>query len=384
MTGPGLFERVRGRGVAFVLRRALREVYAPETGWGRALRPLTAGPWAAFRAAHDAFRARPAHAPAAWADTFTLFYDLDECPITYDFVTFLVQAEAMRRQAGLARLAVVFVEGRKDGLRPEMRAYEEAIDLESRRWRLHNICIPLTTLLPACRSYAVLPRAQAAAVHRLCGERFLPAGYSPAFPLPPQGREVTRLAAEGHELKLLASPPRALAYVESWLASRRAGRKLVTITLRQSPFMPQRNSNLPAWSAFARSLDPRAFFVVIVPDTDSALTPLPEGLADFTAFTAACWNIGLRSALYESAWLNLGSSGGPLALCWFNPKARYIMFKIVVDDVPQATARFLEERGYVVGAPPPFLGPYQEWVWEADDLAVIERAFARMAARLPA
>ena len=37
------------------------------------------------------------------------------------------------------------------------------------------------------------------------------------------------------------------------------------------------------------------------------------------------------------------SNGRParLALCWYNAKARYIMFKIVVPDIPQATAEFL-------------------------------------------
>lgn len=381
MSRQSLIDRMRGRGAGFILRRALREIYAPETGAGRLMRPLTAPAWAAFRALHGFWRGGGGVAEG-WADTLVFFYDLEVAQVTFDFTFHLVEAEALRRQRGLKHLAVVFVAGRLDGLRPETRQYEAAFDLEARRWRLNNLCIPLTALVPACRTTMLVSRAQAAAIHAACGDQVLPPGYSPAFPLPPQSRDALRLAASGTDLRLLVSPPQALAYVGAWRARTLRGRRLVTITLRQSPFMPERNSNLAAWGAFARSLDPDNYLVAIVPDTDAALLPLPEELRGFEPFPAAAWSIGLRSALYESAWLNLGSSGGPFSLCWFNARARYLMFKVVVPGVPQATPEFLAERGYVIGAQPPFCGPGQEWVWEPDDLPVIERAFAKMAARL--
>jgi hypothetical protein len=316
---------------------------------------------------------------AAWRDSLTFFYDLDEAPITFDFACFLAYADAERQRLGLTYLDVVFVPGRKDGVRAELYDYESAVGVEARRWRLHNICIPIAALLPSCRGYSLLAtRAQAAAEYALRGDAVFPKGYEPAFPMPPHGRDMMRLAAQGQELKVLTTPPQGMAYVRQWLDAHARGRKLVTITLREYAFMPERNSNFAAWSAFARALDPAVYCIVIVPDTDQAMLPSRPEFAEFLEFREACWNVLLRSALYESAWLNLGSSGGPMAICWHNPKVRYVMFKILVPGVPQAAAEFLVDRGYRIGAQPPYIGRHQKWVWEPDDLDIIAREFHDM------
>ena len=384
MSGPSLIDRMRGRGVGAIARRLLREVYAPETRPGRLMQPLSRPLWRAFREVRGALTARAAPADARRGETMTLFYDLDVAPITYDFVCFLALAEALARARGLAQLEIVFVPGRKDGLRAELQSYDAVVDAEARRWRLHNVCIPLTALAPSCRGYRLCAtRQEAAAAYAQRGSAIFPDAYDPAFPVPPSGKEMTRFARQG-EIKVLASPPQALAYVRQWMDAHIGGRKLVTITLRDYAYMPERNSNFAAWGAFARELDPAEYAVAIVPDTDAAMRPARPEFAGLTEFREACWNVALRSALYELAWLNLGSSGGPMGVAWFNAKTRYLMFKIVVPDVPQATAAFLIDRGYKIGEPPPFIGRYQKWVWEPDDLAVIRREFQAMAATIDA
>lgn len=383
MRAARFLDKLRRNGWGWTWRRILREGYAPDTGLGRALHPLAAPPLAAVRRLHALTHRRAAAVPAEARRTLTLFYDLEVCPITYDFAVFLALGEAQRRARGLEALRVIFVPGWKDGLRPEAPEYEAVLNADARRWRLHNLCIPLIALTPACRGYTLCgSRAEAALLRQVCGDAVVPEGYDPAFPLAPALAEHAEYAAAGHELKVLAAPPQGRVYVRQWLETRLRGRKLVTITLRHYKFMPQRNSNLAAWAAFARELDPAEYCVVIVPDTDSAMQPLPDAFAGLLDFREACWNIGLRAALYEAAWLNLGTSGGPSALCWFNPDARYITFKLLVPEVPQATVETLAAHGYFVGKTPAFVGRHQKWVWEDDDLAVIRREFAAMAAAI--
>jgi hypothetical protein len=379
----GLFERLRGRGLVAIAHRALREFYAPETRLGHALSPITAPAWRLFR---DARRALTRQAPAkrrVSADTLTLYYDLDVAPITYDFLFFLAFAEAERRKRGLTRLEVVFVPGRKDGLRAELHAYELAVDPGQRRWRIHNMLVPLLALAPGCSGHTLAAtREEAATLFAARGGAVLPDNYDPAFPVPPHGRDVMRRAGDGLELKVLAPPLQALLYARQWIDAHAGGRKVIAITVREYDFMPERNSNFAAWSAFAGELDQREYCVVIVPDTGAAMRPPRPELAGFLHFSAASWNVALRSAFAELAWLNLGSSGGPMTVCWFNANVRYVMFKILVEGVPQASAAFVAERGYRIGAPPPFVGQFQKWVWELDDLAVIRREFRAMAAAL--
>ena len=86
-------------------------------------------------------------------------------------------------------------------------------------------------------------------------------------------------------------------------------------------------------------------------------------------------------ALYERAYLNLGVNSGPMGLCWLNARSRDLTFKIITA-APQTTKASMRHYGFEIGKSLPFATPYQRWVWENDDLDVIEREFAAMAARI--
>jgi hypothetical protein len=65
--------------------------------------------------------------------------------------------------------------------------------------------------------------------------------------------------------------------VQRWLSARGIGsRGLVTITLRGYGDMPERNSNIEAWSAFARGFDPGVYFPVFIPNTEQTIEGLPS------------------------------------------------------------------------------------------------------------
>ena len=94
--------------------------------------------------------------------------------------------------------------------------------------------------------------------------------------------------------------------------------------------------------------------------------------------------LGLRMALYERAYLNLGVNNGPMGLCWLNDQTRYITFKMLCPAAPHTTAEYMEFLGFKIGESLPFATPGQQWVWQDDDLEVIESAFAAMLNRLEA
>jgi hypothetical protein len=313
-------------------------------------------------------------------DTLYAFYDLQVVPITYDASWFAVCTDLVRRRRGLTRVHFVVVPGRKQGLREERAAYEAAVDLENRRWRLHNIVIPIFDLLPACAGYTLLPsREAAAALRAAAGSRVYPADYEPALPVGHHPTEVLSAAHDGdRESAVLGASVQGLRYVEQWAAPRLRGRRLVTITLREYAFMPARNSSVETWAHFARRLDSRAYLPVVVLDTDRSLDPLPPSLAGLEVLPQASWNIGLRMALYQSAYLNLGVNSGPLFMCLLNGRTRALVFKMLTPSVPQTTERFTRQLGFEIGGQLPFATPYQRQVWEDDRLDVVEREFAAM------
>ena len=148
--------------------------------------------------------------------------------------------------------------------------------------------------------------------------------------------------------------------------------------------MPARNSNLSAWVAFARGLDASRYCPVFVPDTNDTIEGLPEELRDFAVFPEAAWNIALRMALYERAFLNLEVYNGPMDLAWLNARVRYATLKIETADVPQSTLGFIRSFGFEPRKSLPFATLLQEWVWEDDTEDAITQAFRRLIERIEA
>ena len=166
--------------------------------------------------------------------------------------------------------------------------------------------------------------------------------------------------------------------VADFLAARVGRRRAIVVSLRQSDFMPDRNSRIADWIAFADELDPARFAVVFVPDTVRAFERPVPGLERHVVFEAASWNVGLRMALYEAAFLNMAVMHGPLELVWYNETCRYAVF-MPLGASPQSEVTFLEERGFVIGQDLPFARPWQRIVWEPDNIAAVKRVFSEMA-----
>ncbi|MGE0876750.1 MAG: hypothetical protein AB7O31_18955, partial [Burkholderiales bacterium] len=92
---------------------------------------------------------------------------------------------------------------------------------------------------------------------------------------------------------------------------------------------------------------------------------------------AAAWNVHLRMAIYERAFLNLAVVHGPMELCWYNECCRYLLF-CPVNTAALTAEDVLRREGFEPGGQLPFARPWQRWVWEADEPDAIRREFAAM------
>src|SRR5262249_931890 len=157
-------------------------------------------------------------------------------------------------------------------------------------------------LLPSCAGLTLAgSRPQAAFMRSVVARHVFPHDYEPALPVYPSSRFCLEAARQGERaIATLPATPERLRNIDSWRAGQASPeRRLVTVTLRDYDYMPARNSNIEAWTAFARGLDPHLYLAVIVPDTDHTIAGLPAGLADFVLLPEAAWSVGLRMALYQ-------------------------------------------------------------------------------------
>jgi Flp pilus assembly protein TadD len=311
----------------------------------------------------------------------TAFYDLEVSPVTFDFADFLALADLARRQQEAGALHVVIVPAASGGFRADDSIFDE----DNKRWRLHNILLPCCALMsPAPAVTVCTTRDEAAVLERvLAGGPVFPEAYAVAAP---RGdfllSGIVAAAALGEAIPSFRATKQAVRYAQRWLANHARGRRPVTITLREATHVPTRNSDLQAWSGFARRLDHATYLPIFVRDTERAFDSPPAEIGDFLHCPFAPVNLDLRIALYEESWLNLMVPNGPSVICWLDPRVRLLMFKTLTEDSDNANAVFITSQGLKIGGQAPFATPYQRMVWEPDTREVIEREFAAMAARI--
>ena len=380
VAGPALLiDKLRAGGLAWLATRLREEWVLPRTAAGQTLhRGVRALGRAVTGISTSTAKERGSD------DLLYAFYDLAVAPVTYDFLWFLVGAELERRRRGLGSLHVVIVPGVVGGLRRESPEYERHVGPPARLARIDSILVPACALLPSVAGMTVAStREQADRLIHLAGEAVFPRRYEPALPTYPGPQEPLRAARqEGIGVAALRATKGELERVDRWLATQGCTGRILVITLRHYDYTPERNSNISGWVKFAHRLDRTQYCPVFVPDATQCLDGTAPELAGFRVFTEASLVLGLRMALYERAYLNLGVNNGPMGLCWLNERTRYITFKILSDAAPNTSPEYMRLLGFEVGASLPFATPWQQWIWEDDTLDVIERNSAAMLSRL--
>lgn len=376
--------KIRSQGTRWIGMRLASEATQPTTGPGQLVHALARRAVALVAAIPRRLHTLAAPRPETVERTLFAFYDLQVAPITFDFLWFLAGAELERRRLGLDAVHVVIVPGRVGGLRREREDYEDVVDAAARAERIGNILLPACSLLPTCTgaTYAS-SRSQAGYIRSAMAAHVYPERYEPSLPVFAGSHECLKGARQDiPHIPSLRATTQNLRNLDRWVSAYAGGRRIVSITLRNYGYMPARNSNIPAWTAFARSLDPAHFMPVFVPDMEQTLNGQTRELQGFTVLSDAAWNLGLRMALYERAYISMGVNTGPMGLCWLNTRTRYATLKMAPAGVPQTSDAFFRKLGFEPGLSLPFASPVQELVWEDDTAEAIQRAFARIATRI--
>ena len=313
------------------------------------------------------------------------FFDFEVAPCTFNIMEFLVLAEIERLKKGCRSIHVVIVPGPDEGFREnQLDLYRElgAIHYQSdvMRWRLFNIVVPCCQLLPSCQKVTVCTsREEAVELESALVTHVFPKGYLVRSPTDCSDL-VHIMAAASREIFLpsLKATPQALSVVRSWLQTRQIDEtKLVTITLRESPYENPKNSSLKDWGEFGRSLDASVHFPVIIRDTDAVFGPVPPELEGLTIFSDVSWNIELRAALYELAYLNMFLTHGPVWFCCHNRQTRYIM--VMKNNTCGAGLwSHLHSQGLTPGSQLSWGTPFQQLVWNDDEFEVLKSSYNGM------
>jgi hypothetical protein len=310
-------------------------------------------------------------------------YDLEICDITYSFAFMLVDAEFEAKKQRKKGFVVVIVPRSTSGrLDLGFEEYDCVIDDHSKLWRLQNIIMPLIPLSLCCRGAYILPRRD---------DVFKFVKNHEVYPYLYDGVNLRASDAADLMTKKLDRPnlvegfralPQGLRYVQDWLQLNQIHTPVVTITIRSSPFDVERNSDIDAWSKFASYLLVRGYHAVIIPDTDNAFFK-ESAFEGVSIFRECCWNMGLRAAIYETAFLNFFVPNGPNILAIFNPSCSYITMNMMPVGSSVSTEEAYKASGLIIGDDYKFATDKQQCCWKPDTFENIKVEFERFVSDNP-
>lgn len=296
-------------------------------------------------------------------------YDTLPNPVTYDFIHYLYQADWMRRELGKTHLDVLLV-SRKNIEASREAHYVAAIGSDNVDWRVANILMPLCRLFPAVSRVSLLDSQEAFEV--VDGYRHVqPEGYGYRNP---KGATCRLDAPRLTFAPVLTVSKTASSVVDSYFPTADE-RKIVTITLRTYGYLEKRNSNIAAWVQFARSLDSKKYRPLFVPDASIHGVGTLPALHGCEVFDHACWNLELRAAIYQRAWMNAGVACGPLGISCFMADPITLMLFDPASFPADYKDAYYKSTGLIPGRDPPFYSPRAKFHHGTDDYKTIRQAF---------
>lgn len=277
-------------------------------------------------------------------DASHVCYDMTTTALSFDFLAWLVDAEMTRvREGAPAPLKVAFWGGR-DG--------KTGLNLAGRDRMLAGVCRPSLALIGAVED-----------------ERAMLGRHKRVYAL----RDVSAAVRAGEPVPIFKAPFTAVDYAMKFWNEKR----YVTITLREADHWPHRNSNLQAWTKFARWLEKRGERVIFVRDTGKAMIPFP-GHEDCPS---ASVDLHIRMSLYMGAKANLFVSNGPATLAQFSCRPWLMFIQMEKDGHPyfaNTPKWWRENHGLAVGEQLPWSRPDQRIVYKRDDYANLVEAWEQL------
>lgn len=301
-------------------------------------------------------------------DDVVAYYDMKTSPITFDFCHFIVCAAAYARSRGKPDFDLVIVADAYRNLTPREKNYT----LVERQWRLWNLTVEITKLVPSIRNLTIAQRPlKTVAAHAY------PPGYHPVTnnATPYNIPTVIKFHEHNYDVRILQPTEYAMRAARKLIP--KTDKKVISVTLRKAGHDAIRDSKLDDWFEFIKVLEQRGYQVVIIPDQDDALSDRTINSYGWNVLDVSAMSLDLRLAVYHIADMNYVTNGGLVGLFMYS-KVPFFWFSVLVDGAHVASPEYYKNQGLEYGKKWPWMAANQEMVWEADTLENLTRSLDRI------
>jgi len=296
-----------------------------------------------------------------------VYYDLKHAPATFDFAAYLVTCNAIRQSMDFKTMGVTIV---CDQFR-NWSAREKNTTINEKRWRVNHILGKLPFLIPEVDSVTVTETP-------LTELKFpaFPGGYPPPpgekMDFPYLHNQFKQFYNHNINLRPFKASEQAKTLINNLFND-----NVITISLRNSKFVPKRNSNLDEWYKVYQELKNTKFKPIVIPCFEDYMGDRLFSKYDWDIFDPAILDVDLRLALYEKAYDNLCINNGPTMLLT-QSDCRYKYFKFITDGVANTSAEHHKACfGINYGENLPYATKSgQIHTWETDDADKILKALS--------
>lgn len=266
-----------------------------------------------------------------------VYYDTRLAPITFDFGSYLVIADAYRQKLGLDKMSVHLIRSafRNKTLR------EQEYSNDTKEWRFNHILMPLTTIVPSISKVEWTKKGPIS-----IELPSFPITYPPRnkeelkYSIPYLSNELIKYREKKIELRPYAAKKIAIDLITSLLGVN--VEKIITISLRTSSQQIERNSDLDSWYQIYGWLINLGYNVYIIPDFEDVMQTKNYQKYDWQILLPVVFDLNLRMAIYSVAVLNIGVLNGVLVPL-FHSKYPYLIFKPNIETIHQTTKKWLFE-----------------------------------------
>ena len=308
--------------------------------------------------------------------TLYAFYDLGTCPPSFDVINFVCIASAVTKIKKYKNFHLVILHGAFQGFRGKT-----SHSISELRERMNSIILQACNVVDNCigQSY-IFDRSDAFNImSKLDPDCIYPRQYNVKYPYGYYNWGATNEISKNFKVDVqnLKSNTHQLGECQKWLHSKDIKVKsFITVTLRQSDYQKERNSNISEWIKFANYLKEINIQTIFVKDSEKIFEE--NDLIEKNKFLScepASFDLAFRMALYELSKLSFVINNGPYLLAFLNPKVNFIIMKMNTENYYVSSEKLLTEWGFEKNKNLEFMKKNQKIIWQDDNFENILRGY---------